>query len=353
MRTIFNFLGPLTNPAGATRQVIGVSDARFLDVMAGALARLGARKAMVVSSADGLDELSTSGADPRRRGRRRRAAHLRGRRPRPSGCRARPTRTWRAARPRSTPPPTRRIFAGEPGPPRDLAVLNAGAAIYVAGRAPTRWRRACAPPRPRWTTAARPGRSTRSCGSRVSWRRRERAGSHRGGDARGGPPPPRRRPPRRARGRAARPAGQPPVPGGAHPPGHLADRRAQAPLAVGRRDPRGRRPGRDRPGLRARRRGGAVHPHRAVPLRRLARRPARRARRDPPARPAQGLHRRPLPALRVGGRRRRRHPADRRRPGARASSPSCTARRGRSTSTSWSRSTTRRSSRPRWRSTPT
>ena len=62
VRTIFNFLGPLTNPAGATRQVIGVSDPAFLDVIAGALARLGARRALVVSSSDGLDELSTAGA---------------------------------------------------------------------------------------------------------------------------------------------------------------------------------------------------------------------------------------------------------------------------------------------------
>src|SRR5215216_1538814 len=61
VRTIFNFLGPLTNPAGATRQVIGVSDPAFLDTIAGALARLGAVKALVVSSADGLDEMSTSG----------------------------------------------------------------------------------------------------------------------------------------------------------------------------------------------------------------------------------------------------------------------------------------------------
>src|SRR3954467_14205142 len=61
VRTIFNFLGPLTNPAGATRQVIGVSDPAFLDTLAGALARLGARKALVVSSHDGLDEMSTSG----------------------------------------------------------------------------------------------------------------------------------------------------------------------------------------------------------------------------------------------------------------------------------------------------
>ena len=61
VRTIFNFLGPLTNPAGAKRQVIGVSDPNFLETIAGALARLGAIKALVVSSADGLDEMSTSG----------------------------------------------------------------------------------------------------------------------------------------------------------------------------------------------------------------------------------------------------------------------------------------------------
>src|SRR5437763_1845834 len=61
VRTIFNFLGPLTNPAGARRQLIGVADPAFLDVMAGALARLGVDRALVVSSEDGLDEMSTSG----------------------------------------------------------------------------------------------------------------------------------------------------------------------------------------------------------------------------------------------------------------------------------------------------
>src|SRR3712207_573755 len=61
VRTIFNFLGPLTNPAGATRQLIGVSDLGMLDTMAGALAQLGAVRALVVSSEDGLDELSTCG----------------------------------------------------------------------------------------------------------------------------------------------------------------------------------------------------------------------------------------------------------------------------------------------------
>ena len=136
VRTIFNFLGPLTNPAGATRQVIGVSDPAFLEVIAGALARLGADRALVVSSADGLDELSTAGAthvvevdggamQPLRRRRRRTSgsprADLRGRGRRPARTRTR--------RPRAGSSPA------TPGPQRDLAVLNAGAAIYAAGRA--------------------------------------------------------------------------------------------------------------------------------------------------------------------------------------------------------------------------
>ena len=58
VRTIFNFLGPLTNPAGASRQLIGVSDAAYLETMAGALALLGTEHALLVSSHDGLDELS-------------------------------------------------------------------------------------------------------------------------------------------------------------------------------------------------------------------------------------------------------------------------------------------------------
>jgi anthranilate phosphoribosyltransferase len=134
VRTIFNFLGPLTNPAGATRQVIGVSDSAFLEVIAGALARLGAKKALVVSSADGLDELSTAGVT--------RVVEVDG------GA----LRTYEVAPedvglgrcvyedvaggpPEANADTTRRILAGVNGPARDLAVLNAGAAIYAAGRA--------------------------------------------------------------------------------------------------------------------------------------------------------------------------------------------------------------------------
>src|ERR671922_2106546 len=61
VRTIFNFLGPLTNPAGATRQLVGVADPAHLDTVARALGDLGGRHALVVSSEDGLDEVSVSG----------------------------------------------------------------------------------------------------------------------------------------------------------------------------------------------------------------------------------------------------------------------------------------------------
>ena len=62
VRTIFNLLGPLTNPAGARRQLIGVSDPRFLETIAGALARLGVDRALVVAGEDGLDEISIGAA---------------------------------------------------------------------------------------------------------------------------------------------------------------------------------------------------------------------------------------------------------------------------------------------------
>ncbi len=136
VRTIFNFLGPLTNPAGAARQVIGVSDAAFLDTIAGALAKLGAQKALVVSSNDGLDEMSTSGTT--------RVVEVDGPQlhsyevsPESVGLPRARLDELAGGTPEANAETTRRIFAGEPGPRRDLAVLNAGAAIYVAGRVDT------------------------------------------------------------------------------------------------------------------------------------------------------------------------------------------------------------------------
>ncbi len=134
VRTIFNFLGPLTNPAGATRQLIGVSDRGYLSKMAGALELLGTEHALLVSSHDGLDELSISAAThvvevtrsgiteydvvPEDVGLARAGAELV-----PGGDPAQNAET------------ARRILAGEPGPARDLAVLNAGAAVYAGGAA--------------------------------------------------------------------------------------------------------------------------------------------------------------------------------------------------------------------------
>lgn len=134
VRTIFNFLGPLTNPAGARRQVIGVSDPAFLDTMAGALARLGVDRALVVSGEDGVDEMSTAAPT--------RVVEVNGDEIRrytvASGDFGLPESRFEqvaGGTPEENAATTRAILGGEPGPRRDLAVLNAGAAIYAAGRA--------------------------------------------------------------------------------------------------------------------------------------------------------------------------------------------------------------------------
>jgi anthranilate phosphoribosyltransferase len=134
VRTIFNFLGPLTNPAGARRQLIGVADPAFLGVMAGALARLGIDRALLVSSEDGLDEISTSGAthvvEVNATAIERYTVT-----PEELGVGRADFETVAGGTPEENAAATRAILAGEPGPRRDLAVVNAGAAIYAAGRA--------------------------------------------------------------------------------------------------------------------------------------------------------------------------------------------------------------------------
>ena len=136
VRTIFNFLGPLTNPAGATRQVIGVSDPDYLETMAGALALLGTHHALLFSSEDGLDELSVSASTHVVEvgdGQLRSYAIA----PEEVSLGRSPAEAVPGGDPRANAETTRRIFAGEPGAARDLAVLNAGAAIYVGGCART------------------------------------------------------------------------------------------------------------------------------------------------------------------------------------------------------------------------
>ncbi|HWF35130.1 MAG TPA: anthranilate phosphoribosyltransferase [Solirubrobacteraceae bacterium] len=136
VRTIFNFLGPLTNPAGATRQLIGVSDPAYLDVLAGALARLGAERALVVSSEDGLDELSisapTSVVEVTGPETRRYTVS-----PEDLGLERAPLEAVSGGTPQANADTARRILAGEGGARRDIAVLNAGAAIYAGGVAET------------------------------------------------------------------------------------------------------------------------------------------------------------------------------------------------------------------------
>jgi anthranilate phosphoribosyltransferase len=134
VRTIFNFLGPLTNPAGATRQLIGVADPAFLELIAGALARLGVRHALVVSSSDGLDELSVSAET--------RVVEVRGADSRSYTVSPEAVGLERAAlsevlggEPEDNAAIARAIFEGEQGPRRSLVVFNAGAALMVAGRA--------------------------------------------------------------------------------------------------------------------------------------------------------------------------------------------------------------------------
>ena len=136
VRTIFNFLGPLTNPAGATRQLIGVSDPAYLETIAGALVLLGTERALVVSSEDGLDELSISAPTAVVEVTHDHASRYTVR-PEDFELERAPLEAVGGGTPEENAETARRILAGEDGPPRDIAVLNAGAAIYAGGSAET------------------------------------------------------------------------------------------------------------------------------------------------------------------------------------------------------------------------
>jgi anthranilate phosphoribosyltransferase len=141
VRTIFNLIGPLTNPAGARRQLIGVSDAAFLETIAGALARLGVIRALVVAGEDGLDEVSIGAAT--------KVVEVNGEEitrytllPGDVGIEIDPNFEQECAG--GTPAQNAevaRAILNDGGAVRrasvELAVINAGAAIYVAGRAET------------------------------------------------------------------------------------------------------------------------------------------------------------------------------------------------------------------------
>ena len=134
VRTIFNLLGPLTNPAGARRQLVGVSDVRYLEVIAGALARLGVDRALVVAAEDGLDEVSAT-APTRIVEVDGEAIHAYTVVPSELGVGAGGSDGFEGGTPERNAAITRAVLAGAPGPARELALANAGAAIYAAGAA--------------------------------------------------------------------------------------------------------------------------------------------------------------------------------------------------------------------------
>jgi anthranilate phosphoribosyltransferase len=134
VRTVFNFLGPLTNPAGATRQLIGVSDPAHLETIARALDALGGQSALVVCSEDGFDEVSASGptrAFELRDG----VTHALTLDPDSLGVEPISADALGAGDPERNASITRAVLDGEEGPELTVALVNAGAAIHVAGSA--------------------------------------------------------------------------------------------------------------------------------------------------------------------------------------------------------------------------
>jgi anthranilate phosphoribosyltransferase len=132
VRTVFNLLGPLTNPAGAQAQVVGVFSAELIDLIAATLAELGAEHAFVVHGAGGLDEISLAGETI--------VAEVRGGTvrkfsvtPEEFGVKRAPLEAIRGGTAAENAALIRRILSGEAGPARDIVVINAAAALVAAG----------------------------------------------------------------------------------------------------------------------------------------------------------------------------------------------------------------------------
>lgn len=135
VRTIFNVLGPLTNPAGAKRQVMGVFDADLTEKIANVLGMLGATRAMVVNAEDGLDEISIT--EPTK------ISELAGGKvstfwvqPEDFGMTRATLKDITIDSPQQSAKIIRDVLAGKTGPARDITVLNAAAALAVADKAP-------------------------------------------------------------------------------------------------------------------------------------------------------------------------------------------------------------------------
>jgi anthranilate phosphoribosyltransferase len=131
-RTAFNLLGPLTNPAGAHSQLVGVYSIEVIDLMAATLAELGVQRAFVVHGADGLDEISLSGEThvaELREGALTRYTVT----PEDFGMSRAPLETLRGGNAPENAALIREVLEGQPGPRRDIAIINAAAALVAAG----------------------------------------------------------------------------------------------------------------------------------------------------------------------------------------------------------------------------
>ncbi len=133
-RTVFNLLGPLTNPAGVEAQVVGVFDLRWLEPMAQALGALGVGRAFVLHSRDGLDEASLSDVTDfveLRDGETRRGEFN----PKDFGLSRAPREALAGGDAQTNAKIIERILAGEPSPSRDVVLLNTSLALVAAGLA--------------------------------------------------------------------------------------------------------------------------------------------------------------------------------------------------------------------------
>ena len=133
-RTVFNLLGPLTNPAGAQRQVLGVFSADVMDLVAATLAELGVERAMVLHGAGGLDEISPAGetqiAEVRAGSIRRYTVA-----PEDFGVQRAPLHAIRGGTPAENAKLIRELLEGQRGAPHDAVVMNAAAALVVTDNA--------------------------------------------------------------------------------------------------------------------------------------------------------------------------------------------------------------------------
>jgi anthranilate phosphoribosyltransferase len=136
VRTIFNLLGPLSNPAGVKRQMVGVFSSRWLEPIAEALKTLGSSHVWVVHGSDGLDEITTSGPTS--------VVELKDGRiatfevsPEDAGLARHPAGALAGGDAAANAAALRAVLDGAPGAYRDVAILNAAATLVVAGRAAT------------------------------------------------------------------------------------------------------------------------------------------------------------------------------------------------------------------------